>query len=260
MALLCAVVLLVCCGCTGDEKSYPDYTEQFYINDFAGVMTDKDAEEIVKTGAALDTASAEKLGAQVGAQVVAVTVKTTDGDEISEYALELGNKWGIGNKDENNGVLILLATEDRKIWVSVGDGLGGALPDSKTGRFIDTYAGEYLSENEFSAGVLNLYRALVREVYAEYNLTLPGELPAPQVYDDGISDSEAVTAWIGIIVFLVVFLILLRRKSFFLWIPPTYRGGSGGFGGFGGGGGSFGGGGFSGGGGSFGGGGAGRSF
>ena len=252
MLLSVATALILSCGCGEAKKEYPDYTDKLYINDFAGVMDDSDADEIVSLGLALDKATAKVLKSDVGAQVAAVTIDSTDGEDISAYALELGRKWGIGNAKENNGVLILLATEDREIYVSVGYGLEGALPDSKTGRLIDNYAIRYLSENEFSSGVLNLYRAIVREVYAEYNLETPQGSAAPEEYGENVDLSEAGISWIIIIIVILVWLFILRNRG----LSPAFFVGTGGFRGFGG---PFGrGGGF--GGGSFGGGGAGRGF
>lgn len=259
-AFLVAAVFIVCCGCSETEKEYPAHTEGFYANDFADVLSDGDKEEILKLGAALDTATAKALGTEKGAQVVAVTVASTGGEEIADYALALGRQWGVGSKENNNGVVILLATEDREVYVAVGYGLEGALPDSKTGRLIDDYAIDYFSENEFSAGTLNLYRAIVREVYGEYELEIPADTKQPENFSENISTASVIKSWLGIIIFLAVFLIYLKYRGFFFIFNPGFGGhGRGGFGGFGGGSsGGFGG--FSGGGGSFGGGGAGRGF
>ena len=260
LLLSVAILLTFLCGCTADENKYPEPSEELYISDFADVVDEGDAQEIIGLGTALDKATAKALKAKVGAQVAAVTIESTDGEDISDYALSLGRKWGIGNEKENNGVLILLATEDREIYVAVGYGLEGALPDSKTGRLIDDYAIDYYSENEFSAGTLNLYRAIVREVYGEYELEVPADTKQPENFSENISTASVIKSWLGIIIFLAVFLIYLKYRGFFFIFNPGFGGhGRGGFGGFGGGSsGGFGG--FSGGGGSFGGGGAGRGF
>ncbi len=258
-AFVAVLLVLLLSGCEEAKVKIPDPTERFFINDFAGVMDEKDVEEIYNIGAALNTAVAEKLSKDVGAQVVAVTIETTEGEEISEYALNLGRQWGVGNAEDNNGIVILLATEDREVYISVGYGLEGALPDSKVGRIIDDYGYDYFAENEFSAGILNLYRAVVREVYSEYDLLAPENITAPENHSENISASSIIKSWLGIIVLIAILIILSRRTGLFFFLSPGSRG----FGGFFGGGrsgGSGGFGGFSGGGGSFGGGGAGRGF
>ena len=71
---------------------------------------------------------------------------------------------GIGNKDKNNGLLILLALKERKIRIEVGYGLESIINDAKAGRFLRTYATPYLSKNEFSKGILSLYKATLNEI------------------------------------------------------------------------------------------------
>ncbi len=241
-----------CNGKSVKTSAYPDATDRFFVNDFSDVLDKKDEDSIYSYGVALYE--------KTGAQVVATTVKTTNGKEISEYALELGRKWGIGSKENDNGVLILLASDDRDIYIAVGYGLEGALPDSKTGRLLDTYAIPYLSKDDFSQGILSVYKAVVNEVYIEYNIEPEeGYTPADELPEetDETSPIANLIMIIIIIVIIIVINIFFRGRFFFF-------GGPGGFGGFRGGGfgnGGFGsGGGFSGGGGSFGGGGSGRSF
>lgn len=241
-------------------NKYSEPTSRFFVNDFADVIDKADEEEIFSRAAALN--------GKTTAQVVTVTVKSLNGEEPADYALNLGRQWGVGQKDNDNGVVILLSTAERQIYIAVGGGLEGALPDSKTGRIIDDYGLSYLKENNFSKGLLEISRAVINEVYIEYGEE-PEEGYTP--IEDSETEVDPYTAKVAVswILFLaLVFFYLLifgRRHRRFFWFggPPHGGGGFGGFsgGGFGGhSGGSFGGGGFSGGGGSFGGGGAGRGF
>ncbi|HRH65033.1 MAG TPA: TPM domain-containing protein [Bacteroidia bacterium] len=70
-------------------------------------------------------------------QIAVVMMQSTGFYDISEYAVQLYNKWGIGQKDKNNGVLILIAKEDRKIFINTGYGMEGVLPDILCKRIID---------------------------------------------------------------------------------------------------------------------------
>ncbi len=238
-------------------NKYPKPTSQFFINDFAEVIEQSAEDEIYSKGAALQE--------KTTAQVVVVTVDTLDGEEPADYALELGREWGVGQEEEDNGVVILLAKTERQIYIAVGYGLEGALPDSKTGRIIDIYGLEYLKNNDFSNGLLEIFKAVVNEVYIEY-----GE--EPEEGYTAIEDTNEETleeygarvlvSWVIMIAVVILFILIFgrRRRGFFWFGGPGGFGGGSGFGGFSGGsGGSFGGG-FSGGGGSFGGGGAGRGF
>lgn len=261
--LLCMAVLLLClCACGGEsESSFPTATDRFFVNDFAGVLDSTAADEIYSRGAALNE--------KTTAQVVAVTVESVDGAEMSDYALELGRKWGIGTSEKNNGVLILLSTGDRQVYIAVGYGLEGALPDSKTGRILDHYGVGYFKNDQWSEGMLSVYKAVANEVYLEYGLAADsGYVPADQLsggqtveeYESGYTKKVGLS-WIAMIVVIVLYVAFFRRRGRGLfWFGGPFGGGgfSGGSGGFSGGG--FSGGGFSGGGGSFGGGGAGRGF
>lgn len=232
-------------------SSAPQPTDGFFVNDFANVIDPADEAEMQAQG--------EKLFYACKAQVVAATVENLQGEDIESYSLALARKWGLGGQDEDNGVLLLLSVEDRKVRIEVGYGLEGALPDSKTGRILDTCGMEYFSSDDFSTGLRAVYDALVNEVYIEYGLEPDADYePVEEV---GVSDVISI-----VIVVVIIILIILfgRHRPGPRSVGPTFFGRRGGFygGGFRGGGGGFsgGGGGFSGGGGSFGGGGSSRGF
>lgn len=258
---LFAVVILTLfsfCGCSSEESGYPKATSDFFVNDFAGVLSDQTKSEIMSRSAALSE------NEKVGAQAVVVTVKDTGGEDIADYALNLGREWGVGDKDKNNGVVILLATEQREIQISVGYGLEGAIPDSKAGRIIDNYGLPYLKENKFDEGVLEIYRSVINEICIEYGLAYdenytPVDMLPSSSEDEETSAKAVVGSWIILIAVIIILSMIFRGRGIFFFFGGP-RGG--GFGGFSSGGsrGGFSGGGFSGGGGSFGGGGAGRGF
>ncbi len=255
-----AVTVLSLTSCGSDkEKQYPAPSDRFFVNDFADVMTEADINTVYAAGAALDEATT--------AQAVIVTIDSLDGEEASDYALYLGREWGVGDEDKDNGVVVLLSESDREIYIAVGYGLEGALPDSKTGRIIDTYGRSYFSSDNFSAGLVNVYNAIVNEIYIEYGMQ-PSEnyIPAdllPDTQNDTSSVGEIAISWIVLIILVALYMgIFGRRGGLFIFGSPHFFGGGynnhrhGGFGGSSGGGVS----GFKGGGGSFGGGGAGRKF
>ena len=239
-------------GCGEEEALKP--TENFYVNDFADVISKEDESQILSKAVALKE--------KTTAQVVVVTVESLDGKEAWEYALELGREWGVGDKEADNGIVILMSESDRKIEIAVGYGLEGAIPDSKAGRIIDLYGLEYLKQDNFSKGITSIADAVINEVYIEY-----GETPEGYTAIDNIKETNDVAEnsgsvavfWIIMIFVVVIILAVPSRGRGFIWF-----GGFGGHSGFGGGSfgsrGGFGGGGFRGGGGSFGGGGAGGGF
>ncbi len=238
------VLLLSLCGCGEQKDKYLKATNKF-VNDFADVMSDADETEFYSK------ASAAYAKLEKKPQVVIVTVEDLNGEEPYAYATELGRRWGVGSKNEDNGVVILLSENDREIFVAVGYGLEGDLPDSKTGRIIDVYGIPYFKEDNFSAGLLAVGSTVINEIYTAY-----GEKPEDYVAIEDValpqkaSTGKVILSWVALFIILIALSFFSRKTGvipFFIGFP---RGG-----------GNFrSGGGFSGGGGSFGGGGAGRGF
>lgn len=243
--------------------TYESPTNEFYVNDFANVLSDETASYIMENSPALEQ--------QTGAQIVVTTVESLDGQEPQDYALTMAREWGIGDSEQDNGVLILLAPTDGEIRIEVGYGLEGAINDAKAGRMIDSYALDYYKQGDFDTGTYELYNAVLSQVMVEYGLE------ALEGYESETTEEPSVASYLIVIIILAVVLSLFSGKGNGgnsgsngtrgggpVFIPFGFggyngRGGHGG-GGFSGGGGFGGGGGFSGGGGGFGGGGSGRSF
>ena len=207
-------------------------TSRFFVNDFADVLSAEDEQRIFSAG--------ERLYSQTGAQAVTVTIDSTDGVDIHEYAVQLARDWGIGDRENNSGVLLLLAVNDRQIDITVGYGLEGAITDAVSGALLDTYALPTLQNKQYSKGITDTYMALVNEVYIEYGLEP----------DDGYRSvrdpSRSYSPWLTFI--LLIALLLFTRGGGAFWLlggmGPRFHGGN--FrGGFRGGGGGFGGGGAS---------------
>lgn len=227
---------------------YPAPTSDFYVGDFAGVLSGETKRYIMEKSPA--------LAQQTGAQIAVVTVASLDGKDPADYALGLAREWGIGDEEQDNGVLILLSPDEGEIRIEVGRGLEGAINDAKAGRMIDDYALDYYRSKDFDRGTYELYNAVLSQVMVEYGLdALPGYEPVEESGGMG-----SIIASLAVVLLIMVLLTLRgggggggqyhRRGRYY---GGFYGGGS--SGGFGGGGG-----GFSGGGGGFGGGGAGRSF
>lgn len=99
------------------------------VNDFAGILTPAER-------AALESRVAE-LQRKTGAQFAVVTLKSLEGGQIQDFTNKLFAKWGVGEKGKNNGIMLLVAIEDRKFWMEVGYGLEPILPDALAGRVLD---------------------------------------------------------------------------------------------------------------------------
>ena len=268
--LFSVLVLILSLSFSSFAIDFPKPTNNFFVNDFANVISEEDEAQIMKIGA--------DLFEQTTAQVVVVTVESLDGYNVDEYALELGREWGVGSKETNNGVVLLLSVSDRKITIQVGYGLEGCVTDVKSGQILDTYAIPYLRNDDFSTGLIEAYKAITAVVCYEYGIELNPDYEIDYYYNtyDYDSDDDFAEDVLGalIIVFVIIVILVLVANKFSGGNSNhgggSYHGGGryyggtvyhgGGFSGGSRGGFSGGGGGFRGGGGSFGGGGASRGF
>lgn len=101
-------------------------------------------------------------------QVAVVIVKSVGDYDINEYALELGRKWGVGGKNKNNGVILLVALGDRKLSIQTGYGLEGALPDIYTKRIIENDIKPFFKEGNYYAGIDAGTNSIISLIKGEY--------------------------------------------------------------------------------------------
>ena len=149
VSLLLALLLAAVLGSTA-AAAVPDKPETFsYAYDFDGsVLSDSDISAISAYGQALEDAT--------GIQAVAVVVDFLDGMDAADYATDLINTWGIGDADEDNGVVILLSRGDRAIQIGTGTGIDRVLTGSKCGELIDENIDAF-ADNRFADGMRGLY-------------------------------------------------------------------------------------------------------
>ena len=140
-------------------------TREFFINDFANVLPEDIESQILEAGLALEE--------ETTAQVVLVIVESIGENDIFDYSLSLARDWGIGSSETSNGCLIFLSINDRKSFIQVGYGLEGSLTDGKTGELQDNFLVPYMANKEYGSGALNIYNAIVQEVYMEYSIEAP---------------------------------------------------------------------------------------
>ncbi len=209
-----------------------------YVNDFARVLSPG-------TLASLNALCAQ-VDRQAHAQLAVVTVKNLDGEPIENFATALEDKWKVGKKGTDRGLLLILATDDRKYRIEVGYGLEGILPDGRVGD-IGRQMVPYLRQNDYDGAVTMAVRQIAGVIAADAGVTLntglrPGYAPAQQ--PKPLSLGEVLV--LGVILLLVIFFLARVGGSGLLGflIGMFLGGGGGGRGGGGyGGGGGFGGGG-----------------
>jgi uncharacterized protein len=246
--LLACLVFLLCFGnVSAQDRTVPSPAGDIYVQDFAQVLTESERAEIRSLGRALED--------KTTAQVAVLTVDTTGDQPIQEFSNTAFRQYGIGSKGADNGVLIVLAMADRKVWIEVGYGLEGRLPDGKVGRILDEYTVPYLKNQQPNLAIDQTYKIITKEVLKEYGLeenqlTIESQPSLPQ--QSAPAKGSGIPSWLFIIIIVVVLFLDFKFFGGFLTqmlLSIILRsggrgGGAGGGGGFrGGGGGSSGGGG-----------------
>lgn len=210
---------------------------QGYVNDFAGLLSpaaESQIEQFLRNFDASDST-----------QVVVVTVPNLQGEPIDMVALQIAETWKIGQKGKDNGALLLIGKEDRKMRIEVGRGLEGKLTDLLAGRIVDNEIAPRFKKGDFEGGIAAGVSAIVQSVRGEYQGTRK----------TSGRKKQAGLWWLFPLLFFVLPLLGRLsgngrgRHSGGYWIGGGGfggGGGGGGFGGFSGGGGGFSGGGSSG--------------
>lgn len=242
-----AIAVFICLTAAAGIPSKPSPPR--LVNDFAGIFSAQETEALENTLTNYDDSTST--------QIAVVTAEDLDGMSAAEYATRIGLEWQVGSEKFDNGVVILVKPKNAKgsgeVFIAVGYGLEGAIPDAKAKSIIDRIMIPRFIENDYFSGVAGACVAIMKSA--------SGEGFEAEEEDDLIG---AIAALITLLIFtaLIVFLIIKGgngngnyggnggggRRT--IYIGPTIRGGSfggfsggssGGFGGFGGG--SFGGGG-----------------
>lgn len=209
---LCAGVLCVLAPAfAADWKSLKP---QGYVSDFAGVVDAASKAELESYAGRVQQAT--------GAQLAFVTIPSLEGEPIEDVANDIFHAWGIGQKGEDNGAMVLLAIGDRKSRLEVGGGLGEAIPDGMAGLLLDDMR-PALREGQYGAAFIAAAQRLGSTIAQSKGVTIA---PPATRYQVPATTRDHIP--MGLIFFLIFIFILLIRGN-------RHRGG----GGYGGGGGGF---------------------
>lgn len=209
---------------------YPVLTD--FVTDNAGMISPEYEVQIARLS--------KEIEQNTTVEIAVLTVNSLEGDSMENYAVKTFEKTGIGKKDKDNGLLILLSREERAYRVEVGYGLEGLIPDAHK---IDIGIGimePNFKQGEFGKGIYEAILAIngliqgQPEVLSKYKAK----------YAQPVSEVSIFWSWLPFILLFVVFPLIFGRRRGSLWFPlllmgPRMRGGfsggAGGFGGFGGG-------------------------
>lgn len=238
IVILLLLLAIASVGHTEANLPMPDN----YVGDYAKVINASDERSL--------NGILQELEQKTGAQYIVLTVLTTDGLPIEQFALEQAEKWKLGWKGKDNGLLFVLAKDDRKWRFEVGYGLEGFVTDQYCGRVGRNVLVPYLKKGNYSEGIYKANLTVVQQIAGESGVTLTGVPKVPPVPVERRSTKRGLPCCSFLLLLIFFFMIFGRGgRGMGMWfLLPFMFGGFGGHRGYGGygrsgsfGGGSFGG-------------------
>src|SRR5437762_346533 len=218
-----------------------------YFNDYAGVVSKEAALRFNEQLAQFERDTSDQL-------VVAVFPTMQSDSDIADYTQRVAQAWGVGQKDRRNGVVLFVFAQDRKMFIQVGYGLEGALPDATAFDITERHIKPLFRAGNYEAGLATGIDLICKAIRGEYKGA--GKAAAERHSGGGFS---GILPFIIFIIVLIIISRVIRKLGGYSyssrgggpvfiptgggWSSGGGGGGSGGFSGFSGGGGSFGGGG-----------------
>ncbi len=192
-----AVWLLLIAGGAGRAENIKQIHPTSYVTDLAGIIQPQTKSQL--------EALCTELEQKTGAQMTIVTVKSLDGNDIQTYANELFKQLGIGQKKQDNGVMLLVAPNERKYWTEVGYGLEPVINDARAGD-----AGRllvpYFRQGDYSSGIAATAWALAKYIADDKGVTLSGMPQFRQVPQGDDTDFSGIWVWLVLGALVLFFL------------------------------------------------------
>jgi len=159
------------------------------------------------------TQQAQALQQRKGSQLQVLVVPTTQPEDIAQYAVRAFDQWKIGRKDVNDGVLLVVAKDDRRVRIEVGYGLEGAIPDATSERVIQEYLVPKFRAGDYAGGITDATATLVKLIDGE-------ELPPPMA--PPTRQRKGGNNWFFAL--FVAFIVAQVVRGIFGWTPRLLRG------------------------------------
>lgn len=173
-----------------------------FVNDFAKILTANQVLELNK-----DLAAFSLQGEQN--EISVVTVPTLGGDDVESYSANLFKEWGIGKAEKDNGVLLLIAVEDRKMRIEVGYGAEALLTDAQSGAIVRNILTPAFRSGDFYGGINKAVQEIARALSGDASSAVPEESPRFAFSLENI---------LGFGVFVAVFLASILGASKSWWL------------------------------------------
>ncbi|GAB4006103.1 hypothetical protein GCM10028808_07370 [Spirosoma migulaei] len=165
------------------------------VNDFVGILSSTERSQLEQKLRAYNDSTST--------QITIVIVKTTEPYPIGDFAFQVGRKWGVGQKDKNNGLVLAWATQTRKLFIAPGYGLEGAIPDAIAKRIITNTIVPAFKQEQYFKGLDDATTEIIQRAKGEYK----GEPNSTSGEGDGGSG-----IFIALIIFIIIIFIISRRN------------------------------------------------
>ena len=134
-----------------------------FVTDIAGVLSANEERSL--------EIDLQNYKGETSNEIAILIINTLDGEVIADTAVEVGREWGVGSAENDNGLLLLIAIEDRKIFIAVGYGLEGAVPDLAAKQIIDREITPEFKSGNYSGGITAGVAALKSQIGGEYEVS-----------------------------------------------------------------------------------------
>jgi len=180
------------------------------VNDFANLFTKEQSEKLEQYLIMIDDSTSN--------QICVVTVDNLNGQDKAEYATLIGRSWGIGNKEHNNGIVILVKPKNEtgrgEVFIATGYGLEGAIPDAICSEIIQNSMIPFFKVNDYYTGIYKACDQLFKYARKEYH--------SPRKKNG----KEDKFSWFSLIFTIIIIFLIIRRNSRLFYYNATYTAGS----------------------------------
>jgi len=205
------LLIFITCFGTGCFAAFPE--SQGFVTDLTNTLTQNEISEL--------SYASQQVEKKTGVQIVTVIVKNTDGTTVEDYAQTLFEKWGIGQKGKDDGLLFLVALDEKKMRIEVGYGLEGILTDGQSGDILRQYVTPFFKQDQYQEGIVNGHLALIQHIAKAYNVSIPANAHPQPVKKRGTSFGDTLS----LLIFIAILWFIFRGRNGGL-LPLLFLGGS----------------------------------
>jgi uncharacterized protein len=194
--ILCSLFILSFLAVSGQNIPAPSNPPTL-VNDFANVLTPDQKASLESKLVAYDDSTS--------IQIAVVTVQTTGDYAIEDYALKILRDWKVGNKKTNNGMVILAAINDHKVFIATGYGMEGSVPDITAKEIVENEMVPNFKDGNYYRGFDLASDAIIKAAAGEYK--------APAGYNQHKGPGNGGRSIFGIIIFIIILIVLIAGRG-----------------------------------------------